>query len=317
MHKLISLIKLSPKYLHKLELLAPNWKVINGEESSIYMSHLEDAEVIVGWNKDAEKVCFKDNSSLNWIHSWGAGVNNIPLEKLKQQNIILTNSSGVHAFPISETVFSMILMFTRRIHLYLRNQLKEEWKHENNLPEVHGKTIGIIGVGAIGEENAKLGKAFGMKVLGLRRSGKSLLNVDKMFDMKGLNELISESDYIVNTLPLTKETYKLIGLEQFRKMKRNSFYVNIGRGETTDSEALIKALEENLIAGAGLDVFDQEPLPKESPLWKFENVIITPHNSGATYNYEERTMDIFIKNFKSYLNGEKLRINVVDLDKQY
>ncbi|MFT8314112.1 MAG: D-2-hydroxyacid dehydrogenase [Clostridium sp.] len=317
MHKLISLIKLSPKYLDRLALLAPNWKIISSVESSIYIPHLEDAEIIVGWNKDVDKVCFKPNSPLNWIQSWGAGVNNIPLEKLRQQNIILTNSSGVHAFPISETIFSMILMFTRRMHLYLRNQLKEEWKHEESLPEVHGKTIGIIGVGAIGEETAKLGKAFGMKVLGVRRSGKASLNVDKMFDMQGLNELISESDYIVNTLPLTKETYKLIGLEQFKKMKRNSFYVNIGRGKTTDTEALIKALEEKLIAGAGLDVFDPEPLPKENPLWKLENVIITPHNSGATQSYEERTMDIFIRNFKSYLNGEKPKINVVDLDNQY
>lgn len=317
MHKLISLIKLSPKYLERLKLLAPNWEIISSEESSIYIPHLEDAEIIVGWNKEADKACFKPNSPLNWIQSWGAGVNNIPLEKLKQQNIILTNSSGVHAFPISETIFSMILMFTRRMHLYLRNQLKEEWKHEENLPEVHGKTIGIIGVGAIGEETAKLGKAFGMRVLGVRRSGKASLNVDKMFDMEGLNELISESDYIVNTLPLTKETYKLIGLEQFKKMKRNSFYVNIGRGKTTDTEALIKALEEKLIAGAGLDVFDPEPLPKENPLWKLENVIITPHNSGATQSYEERIMDIFIRNFKSYLNGEKPKINVVDLDKQY
>jgi phosphoglycerate dehydrogenase-like enzyme len=317
MRKLVILRNTSEKYLTKLESLAPDWEIISGKEKAIYMHQLQGAEVIIGWKDDIAKMCFKSNSQLKWIQSWGAGVDNMPLQKLKKQNIMVTNTSGVHAFPISETIFAMILNFTRSIHLYLRNQLKNEWKYERNLQEVHGKTIGIIGVGVIGEETAKLAKAFGMKVLGVRRSGKPSSIVDKMFDIKGLNEVISASDYIVNILPSTKETYKIIGLEEFKKMKNTAFYINVGRGETTDQEALIKALEEDLIAGAGLDVFDGEPLPNESPLWNFENAIITPHISGVTANYEERAMDIFIRNFQCYLKGEELKINVVDLDKQY
>lgn len=317
MHKLVILRNTSQKYLNKLELLAPDWKIISGREKSVYEPHIQEAEIIVGWRDDIAKMCLRSDSSLKWIQSWGAGVDNMPLQKLKEKNIILTNTSGVHPFPISETVFAMILTFTRRIHLYLRNQLKNQWRYEKNLQEVHGKIIGIIGAGAIGEEIAKLAKAFGMKVLGIRRSGKPSLNIDKMFDIKGLDEVISQSDYVVNILPSTKETYRLLGLEQFKKMKSTAFYINVGRGETTDQEALIKALEENLIAGAGLDVFNEEPLTKESPLWNFENVIITPHISGVTDNYEDRAMDIFIKNFQCYLKGEDLKINVVDLDKQY
>lgn len=241
----------------------------------------------------------------------------MPLQQLKNHNILLTNTSGVHAFPISETVFAMMLAFTRKIHINIRNQAAHEWCSEGSLSEVHGKTIGIIGVGSIGEEISRLAKAFGMRVLGCRRSGKSSTIVDTMFDMHGLKEMISECDYIVNALPSTKETYRLIGTEEFKSMKPNAFYINIGRGETTDTDALVQALKEKQIAGAGLDVFEQEPLPKEHPLWNFENVIITPHNSGATDFYESRAMDIFIENFKQYLKGKEPSINIVNLDLEY
>lgn len=316
MNKIVFLRNLSQKHVQTLKELAPHWEVIYSKESSVYLEHLKDAEIIVGWKDNAEE-SLDINPKLKWIHSWSAGVDTMPLEKLKQQNITLTNTSGTHAFPISETVFAMILSFTRRVNTYIRNQLQSKWIFEDRLEEIHGKTIGIIGVGAIGEETARIAKAFNMKVLGVRRSGSPLPFVDEMFDMKGLDEVIRRSDYIVNILPSTKETYKVIGKDQFNQMKTTGFYVNVGRGETTDTEALIEALENNLIAGAGLDVFDTEPLQKDNPLWSFENVIITPHNAGATEYYDERAFEIFIANFKDYLNGKVPSINLIDLDKQY
>lgn len=317
MNKLVILRNLSPKYLQQLKEIAPNWEIVISKDSSVYVPHLSEAEIVVGWNEKYAKECFKTNSPLRWIHSWGAGVSTMPLKEMKKADIVLTNTSGVHAFPISETVIAMMLNLTRNIHIAIRGQLKKEWNRETNLIEMHGKTIGIIGVGAIGEETARLTKAFGMRVLGARRSGKSSPVVDEMYNMEGLNELLKQSDYIVNILPSTKETYKLINAEQFAQMKSTAFYINVGRGETTDTKALINALEQNIIAGAALDVFEQEPLPKESALWDLENLIITSHCSGLTVHYEERAMELFITIFKDYLKGIKPIINRVDLDKEY
>lgn len=213
----------------------------------------------------------------------------------------------------------MMLSLTRNLHKQMRSQINKEWRSEGNLPEMHGKTIGILGVGSIGLEVARLAKAFGMEVLGFRRSGKPEAEVDEMIEYgaEGLNELLRRSDYVVNTLPLTQETYRIIGKEQFEIMKPTALYINIGRGGTTDEGALINALREGQIAGAGLDVFEEEPLSQESPLWELENVILTPHVSGNTEHYARRAMDIFIDNFKDYLSGKLPERNRVDLDKGY
>lgn len=319
MHKLVIVEHMHESYMKQLIQMAPNWQIICSKDSADYLPHLKDAEIISGWNEHAAMECLKPGTSLRWIHSWGAGVNTMPLGFLKEQNIILTNSSGVHGYPISETIFAMMLSLTRKIHIYMRNQLKVEWKFESNPLEMHGKTIGILGVGDIGLEVARLAKAFGMEVLGYRRSGQPMPGIDIMFEYgrQGLNELLNRSDYIVNTLPLTRETKNLIGRDQFESMKRTAFYINIGRGETTDTEALTQVLRENRIAGAGLDVFEQEPLPIENPLWELENVILTPHTSGMTEHYTKRVMDVFIPDFQDYLGGKVPGINRIDLDREY
>jgi phosphoglycerate dehydrogenase-like enzyme len=211
----------------------------------------------------------------------------------------------------------MILAFTRKLHVYVRNQQEKKWHHANLGSEMHGKTIGILGIGAIGSETARLAKAFGMKTLGLRRKAIPHESVDRMFDPSELHDLLSHCDYVVNTLPLTDETSHIIGREAFTFMKTDAFYVNIGRGRTTDTAALIDALASGRIAGAGLDVFEIEPLPAESLLWDMENVIITPHSSGSTSQYDNRVVDIFLENLQSYLQvGAPVR-NLVDLDMQY
>jgi phosphoglycerate dehydrogenase-like enzyme len=315
--KMVFMMNLSQGNVQQVEQILPDWEIIHGKDSSVWLPHLQDAEILVNWNEHAEKECLTENSKLRWVHTWSAGVNSLPMDKFKERNILLTNSSGVHAYPISETVFAMILAYTRHLHVYIRNQVNQTWDRGKNKLEAHGKTIGIIGVGAIGKETAKLAKAFGMRVLGLRRSGQTMPEVDQMYDERGLNEVLSESDYVILTLPLTKDTHHMIGNEQFAAMKSNSFFINIGRGETTDTNALINALQNGQIAGAGLDVFEEEPLPKDSPLWNMENVIITPHTSGDTGAYNDRVMDILLPNLKQYLDGQQPDINLVDLDQQY
>jgi len=314
---MIIMTPLNENQLRRVQSAAPGWRILNGKDRSVWLGHLPEAEIVGGWNKEAATACLAGHSSLRWVHNWGAGVDSLPLEAFRSRGILVTNSSGVHPYPISETIFALMLAFTRKIQVYVRNQAERKWHHANLGQELHGRTLGILGVGAIGRETARVAKAFGMKVLGLRRSGEPMPEVDRMYDYRGLNEVLRESDYVVNILPLTPETRHWIGEEQFRAMKPSAFYVNVGRGQTTDTDALMRALTEGRIAGAGLDVFEQEPLPPEHPLWGLDNVIITPHTAGSTIHYNDRVLDIFLPNLEAYLAGKPLVSNVVDLELGY
>lgn len=317
MRKMVFVVKLTDDHVERVRSKAPEWEIIQGKESEIWLPHLKEAEIIIGWNQQVSKECLTASTPLRWVQTWSAGVDNVPIDQLEKKGITLTNASGVHAFPISETIFGMMLAFTRRIHLYIQNQKNKTWKGGANTLELHGKTIGILGVGAIGQETARLAKAFGMHVIGFRRSGEPAEFVDQMVSSSGLTALLAESDYVVNTLPLTPETHYLISKDELQAMKPSAFYVNIGRGETTNTDALLEALRNKWIAGAGLDVFEQEPLPADHPLWDLENVIITPHNAGATARYTDRVLDIFLSNLDDYLNGKNISRNRVDFKKKY
>jgi phosphoglycerate dehydrogenase-like enzyme len=319
MPKVVILQQLTEEQAGKVREAAPAWEIVFGKNKEDWLPHLPEATVICGWNKLIEEHCLHEGTALKWIHNWGAGVDRIPLALLAECGVVLTNSSGVHPNPISETVFAMMLAFTRMLHTYVRQQTKREWHHAGLRSELHGATIGIVGVGAIGLEVARLAKAFRMRVLGMRRSGEALPEVDVMYgqDRDGLAEMLGQSDYVVVTVPLTKETHHMFGREQFAQMKANAFFVNIGRGKTVDTEALMEALKSEQIAGAGLDVFEQEPLPADHPLWDMENVIITPHSSGSTVHYHERALGIFVQNLQKVAAGGEPELNRVSFDLQY
>ncbi|MFC3883591.1 D-2-hydroxyacid dehydrogenase [Bacillus songklensis] len=316
--KLIITYNIDQAYRQEINDIIPDWEIIAGKKRSVWLNHLKEAEIIVGWKKEITHHCIDKESNLRWVQSWSSGVNGLPLDEMAAQKIFLTNASGVHAYPISETIFALMLALTRNIHTYVRNQLSKTWNHGNLKLEIHGKTVGIIGVGAIGKETAKIAKAFGMKVIGLRRSGNPEEYIDEMYKPEQLNTILPLCDYVVITLPLTKETYHLFGTQQFNLMKSSSFLINIGRGEIVAEEELMKALNEQQIAGAGLDVFEKEPLSKDSPWWNLENVIITPHTAGSTEYYDKRIIqDIFIPNLKHYIQGAEPVINLVDYVKGY
>ncbi|MGM0899759.1 MAG: D-2-hydroxyacid dehydrogenase [Bacillota bacterium] len=305
------------RLIDAVEGLTPEWNLITGRDPSIWQSHLHDAEIIVGWKKEMTEM-FETTPKLRWLQSWSAGVNSMPLHKMESLGVRLTSANGVHSYPISETIFALMLALTRKIHTYVRNQTSKTWNHEGLNLEIHGKTIGIIGVGAIGKETAKIAKAFGMNVVGVRHTGRQEEFVDKMYYSHQLNEVLPQCDYVVVTLPLTVETRHIFGVKQFELMKKTAFFINIGRGPIVDEGALITALIEEQIAGAGLDVFEKEPLDKTSPLWEMENVIVTPHTAGATEHYAKRVIeDIFIPNLKLYLKGQSPDINLVDYKKGY
>lgn len=316
--KLIITHDLEVKYNEIIKEILPDWEIYIGKDSSLWMNHLKDAEIVAGWKKEIAEHCLQGATQLKWLQVWSAGINSLPLLELKSRDIQLTSANGVHAYPISETIIGLMLALTRKIHTYVKNQQSKIWHHAHINLEMHEKTVGIIGVGTIGKETAKIAKAFGMKVIGIRHSGQPEDYVDEMYRQEQLNDILPQCDYVVITLPLTKETTRLFGSEQFKLMKSSAFLINIGRGEIIDENALIQALTEGEIAGAGLDVFEKEPLSQESPLWELENVIITPHTSGSTEYYNKRVMDdIFIPNLKDYINGKNPTINLVDFEKGY
>lgn len=316
--KLLITHELPSFLLDQIKTAIPDWNIYMSTDSNDWDQHLQDAEVILGWQSKWDQQKLWSNDQLKWIQTWSAGVNSLPLQQLAAQNIQLTSANGVHSYPISETVFALMLALTRNIHTYIRNQINKGWNDSGNTLEMHNKTIGIIGVGAIGQEIAKLAKAFGMKVLGVRHSGKPAPYVDEMYPQSELKNTLSQCDYVVITLPLTEDTYHLFDKTLFEKMKKSAFFINIGRGEIVKEDDLIAALQNGNIAGAGLDVFEIEPLQQTSPLWEMDNVIITPHTSGATEHYAERVIeDIFLPNLKSYLENSQPTINTVHYQKGY
>lgn len=311
--KMVITKDLNQDLLDQIKRVVPDWDIIAGKDKETWGPHVNEAEVTLGYKLELE-----DFSNLKWTQSSSAGINHFPTEQFKSNGIMLTSANGVHAYPISETIFAYMLGLTRKIHTYVKNQQSKKWHHSNMKLEIHEKTIGIIGVGAIGKETAKIAKAFGMKVLGVRHTGKPAEYVDEMYTPDQLNELLPNCDYVVVTLPLTNETYQLFTARQFKLMKSSAFFINIGRGKLVKEEDLISALQEGEIAGAGLDVFDKEPLGEDSPLWEMDNVIITPHTAGSTEYYDKRVVeDIFIPNLKAYLEGQKPFINLVDYSKGY
>lgn len=308
---------LSPDLLQQIKEMIPDWEVYTPKEEEQLKEATSKAEIILHWKKEMEPQV-RENQHVKWIQSWSAGVNSLPLKMLEEKGIHLTSANGVHAYPISETIFALLLSWTRKIDAYVRQQQEKKWHHAGLKLELHKKTIGIIGVGEIGLETAKIAKAFDMKVLGVRYSGKAADFVDEMFTPDQLQEVLQQSDYIVITLPLTEETKHMFTAKEFGLMKKSAFLVNIGRGQIIKENDLIKALEQQEIAGAGLDVFSEEPLSENSPLWGMENVIITPHTSGATEHYDERVIkNIVLPNLRNYIDGGKPSINLVNYQRGY
>jgi phosphoglycerate dehydrogenase-like enzyme len=317
MPTIVFLYQLSEADEARVRQKAAGWNIVHGKSPDHWLAELPNAEIVVGWKKEAAEVVLQAGSQVKWIQAVSAGVDKMPLEALKAKGILLTTASGVHPNPISETVFAMMLAWTRKLHMYIRNQQSSIWDHSGLRMELHGKTLLIAGVGAIGSEIARIAKAFDMQVIGIRRSGAAAPNIDIMTTLDRMSDHLPEADYIVNLLPNTGETHHVFDRRAFQAMKPTAFFVNVGRGATVDTEALVEALRERTIGGAGLDVFEQEPLPPDHPLWRMEEVIVTPHTAGSTERYYERVMDIFLRNFDSYSRGEPPTLNLVKYDLAY
>ncbi|MFB5763339.1 D-2-hydroxyacid dehydrogenase [Paenibacillus medicaginis] len=319
MGKMVSLQVLSPEQESLIRETAPGYEIIQETGKEIDPHVIRQAEILLGWPKGYEEAALDPESPLRWVQTRSAGVDMLPLELLEDKNIMLTNASGVHAIPITEMIFGFLLSHTRYMHTAGKQQLQQVWKKTelNTLGELHGKTMLIAGVGEIGSETARIAKAFGLKVTGMRRSGRDVPHVHKMYTMGGLQEAVAEADIVVNLLPLTDETLHIFDEKVFAAFKPGMFFVNVGRGPTVKTSALIQALQNGQIRFAGLDVFEEEPLPAGHPLWTMDNVLITPHIAGDTERYDERVFDIFLENLKAYTAGRELPRNLVDYKIKY
>jgi phosphoglycerate dehydrogenase-like enzyme len=276
---------------------------------------LAETEVLAGFF--APPGILKRAPGLKWVQMFSAGADSLVRSEIWQSQVTITGVSGIHATPISEYVLGTMLMFAKNTMLSLRNKENHQWLRFT--PQLlYGQTAGIIGLGHIGREVARLARAFGMRVLAVdeMRGTRPARNVEKMLPVSQLKQLLADSDFVVSCVPLTPKTAKLIGEKELRAMKPTAYLINISRGGIIDEEALIRALENKWIAGAGLDVTAVEPLPPDSHLWDFANVIITPHISGAQEDYMGQATALFCENIRRYIKGKKL-MNVISRKRGY
>jgi phosphoglycerate dehydrogenase-like enzyme len=309
--------RVSREYGARIRKIAPGAKLI--------VPSVEAGEL--RWSGDASKAdvcCFSEDlwqeeelrrtvlpvvfrlEGLRWFHTFSAGTDSPAFQVLIDRGTLLTNSSGASAPSIAQYVLAMMLHTAKRVDDWRAQQSRREWK-QIHTAELTGQTVGIVGTGAIGGEVARLAQAFGMTVLGVRRSAKPARYVDEMLPSRRLHAMLKRCDFVVLACPLTKETEGLIGEPELSAMKPTATLINIARGRVVDEAALIDALRENRIAGACLDVFTVEPLPETSPLWDMPNVVLTPHNSGFSPLNMDRSMSIFLDNLQRFAAGKKLR----------
>lgn len=243
--------------------------------------------------------------SLRWLQSGGAGFDHPAFAALLERGVRLTNASGIHAEPIAQYIFTYVLHWERNVATHLSQQREREWKIVLS-EDLGAKTLGIVGLGGIGLAAARVGKAFGMRVLGLRRTLGPQPSVDEMFGPEELDDLLGGSHYVVLALPLDDDTRHTIGAPQFAAMRDDAVLINVARGGVVDEAALIEALRTATIRGATLDVTETEPLPPDSPLWTLDNCVITPHDAGYSPLGDQRLTRLFLDNLSRYARGELL-----------
>lgn len=276
---------------------------------------LAQAEVLYGYRPPQNVIARAPG--LKWIQTMLAGVDHILTDDILQSPVILTNMRGIHASPVSELALEMMLMLAKQAPLCFQSKQEKRW--QRFVPDLLCfRTVGILGLGSIGKEVARLAKALRMRVLAVdeTRGVRPAKNVDTMIPAGQLQQLLAESDFVVLVLPLTPRTDKLIGERELKAMKPTAYLINVGRGRTVDEEALVRALEEGWIAGAGLDAYTTEPLSSDSKLWELANVFISPHVAGRMNNYAVVANEIFCENLRRYVGRKRLR-NVVNKKKGY
>ena len=301
---------LDPKYPSVIREKFPQVEIVCARDPEESVRELPEAEILYAWTLPEKH--FPHARKLRWMHTPFAGVDETLYPALAESSIRMTCSRGVSAAALADHAMAMVLSFSRGLHVAIREQEKgwarARFFDQDPMPvELDGKVLGILGYGSIGQELAGRGRAFGMRIHALRRrmAGPDPL-VDRFFAASALEEFLASSDYLVLTLPLTPATRGILDARAFRAMKPTAVLINVARGKLVLEEEMVKALEAGRLAGAGLDVFEEEPLSRSSPLWRHPNVVLTPHIAGLHPHYLDRSTSLFIVNLGRYFAGQPL-----------
>jgi phosphoglycerate dehydrogenase-like enzyme len=315
-HTILVLSDPAEPQLAMLDALPKETNLAVGNSTAAFEGTAADADVIFNWSKgrDLLRAVFAMTPEVRWVHSRAAGLDNLLFPELVESPVPLTNGSGVFSPSLGEFALAAILYFAKDFRRMIRNQIAGRWE-QFDVHEIAGQTVGIVGYGDIGRAVATRVRSMGMRVLALKRHGAPVYSVDPLVDRiyypAERCEMIALCDYVVVAAPLTAETRGMIGEAEFAAMKPGGVIINVGRGPVIDEPAMLSALTEGRIKGAGLDVFTHEPLPDGHPFYKMENVLLSPHCADHTTDWLEQAMRFFIENFERYRKGEPLR-NVVD-----
>lgn len=275
---------------------------------------IQKADILVA--KRISNDLMKEASRLQWIQSVLTGVDYILSLPSLRRAVIVTSTRGMHGPQVSELTILLMLALSRQFPLAMKNQESHTWdRWPGKL--LWKKKAGILGVGVIGSEIGQKCKAFGMTVYGITSVKREMEWMDHSYGPDGLMEVLGEVDYFINVIPSTSETRKMIGAKELAAMKPTAFFINVGRGETVDEDALVDALRAGTIAGAGLDVYCQEPLPKDSPFWELDNTIVSPHLGGMSDIYAEQAIPVIEENMGRFLKGERKDfVNLIEWQKK-
>ncbi len=277
--------------------------------------YIAATDILVTWGFMDIRPLYLAAPRLKWVHALTAGVENLLFPEIQASDTILTNSKGIHGIPVSEHVLALMLAFTRGLNLLIPQQQEKRWSRVPT-DEIHEKTIGIVGLGSIGREIAKKAKGMGMEVVATKQEMTTEIFVDKLYKPEQLRDMLGTADFVVAALPLTEKTNSLFTLDEFQAMKPTAYFINIARGAIVRQADLVMALQLGVIKGAGLDVFEEEPLPADSPLWTMNNVIVTPHLAALSPAYLDRAVKLFVDNLVRYVENREM-FNVIDKAKGY
>ena len=295
-------LKIEARQLDRLRALGFEVVEVPGEKDPAIAQHF-DAEVVVGYMV-FRHFPIEHFTSLKLIHTSSAGVEHLPHEYIREHGIGLYNAGGVFSAPIAEFVLGGVLQLYKFAPLFARQRQEKIWKQRQKQRELRDKRVCIVGAGSIGGECAWRFKALGCRVTGLRRHPAEDGRYDEVLGMDKLEEVLSGSDIVIVTTPLTEETYHLFNAERFAAMKEGAVFCNVARGRICDERALLDALDSGRLSGAVLDVCETEPLPAQSPLWERENVLLTPHTSFLGEFITERMADLLCKNLSAWLKEQ-------------
>ena len=307
-------------HLRLLDPLREKAQIVMSLERETLAAALREADVILNGMNVGHilRAVWPAANKVRWVHSLSAGLDGVLFPELVASPVVVTNARGVFREPLAEFVILGILYFAKHVPRLLAQQRRSEWK-QFYVEEIAGRTLGVVGYGEIGRAAAAKAHALGMRIAALRRrpelSAQDPLR-PKLYSRDQLRQMMADCDYIVAAAPLTPETRGMIGAAELDAMKPTGVIINVGRGPVIDEAPLITALAEKRIRGAALDVFEQEPLPPDHPLWRLDNVLISPHTADQTEDWLQRATQLFVENFRRFVAGEPL-LNVVDKQAGY